>query len=137
MGFSSDIMHDFVTKEIRAVFSSYDGWNATQRPIEGGYDTLVTLDRRNGGHRESMRVLVTFAPEVSASLIDELKKTDRTSDGTITRYGFGVMVPANTDTSAVPPGFLIYTMASFAQEGKNLIWLKKPVQKAEPPKVAS
>lgn len=135
MGFSSDIMHDFVTKEIRAVFSGYDGWNSTQRTLEGGYDTLVTLDRVNGGHRECMRVLVTFAPEVSPSLIEELKKTDRTSDGTITRIGFGVMVPANADTSAVPSGFLVYTMKSFAFEGKNLIWVKKPVQKAEPPKV--
>lgn len=129
-------MHDFVSKEIRAVFSSYDGWNSTQRALEGGYDTLVTLDRLNGGHRENMRVLVTFAPEVSPALIEEMKKTERTSDGTISRNGFGVMVPANADTSAVPPGFLIYTMKSFAFEGKNLIWVKKPVQKAETPKVA-
>ena len=52
MGFSSDIMNDFVSKEIKSVYSSYDGWKMTQRNLGSGYDTIATLERRNGGHRD-------------------------------------------------------------------------------------
>ena len=38
MGFSSDIMHDFVVKEIRNIYSSYDGWNI--HPIRWGTDMI-------------------------------------------------------------------------------------------------
>jgi hypothetical protein len=137
MGMSSDIMHDFVAKEIKAIYSSYDGWKITQRNLGSGYDTIATAERRNGGHRESVNVLVTFAKDVSPSLLDELKKTTQTSDGTVTRNGFAVMVPANADTSAVPAGYRIYTMGSFAFDGKELTWVKKPVRNEEAPKVAT
>jgi hypothetical protein len=137
MGMSSDIMHDFVAKEIKAIYSSYDGWKITQRNLGNGYDTIATAERRNGGHRECVNVLVTFAKDVSPSLLDELKKTTQTSDGTVTRNGFAVMVPANADTSAVPAGFQIYTMGSFAFDGKELTWVKKPIRNEEAPKVAT
>lgn len=135
---SSDIMHDFVAKEIKAIYSSYDGWKITQRNLGSGYDTIATVERRNGGHRDSVNVLVTFAKNVSPALLDELKKSEQPRDGTVIRYGFAVMVPANADTSAVPAGFRIYTMSSFAFDGKELAWVKKPVRKVmEASKVAT
>lgn len=137
MGISSDIMHQFVAKEIKAVFSTIDGWNMTQRSLGSGYDTIVTLDRRTAGRRERVRVLATYARCVSPAMLDELKKTETASDGTITRNGFAVLVPAHTDTSAVPSGFQIYTMNSFAFDGNELTWVKKPVRKEEAPKVAA
>jgi hypothetical protein len=136
MGFSADIMKDFVSKEIKSVYSSYDGWKMTQRNLGSGYDTIVTLERRNGGHRDLVNVLVTFEKTVSATLLDELKKTEQARDGTVTRFGFAVMVPANADTTSVPSGFTIYTMTTFAFEGNDLRWIKKPVQKVTAPKVA-
>jgi len=136
MGFSSDIMNDFVSKEINSVYSSFDGWVMTQRNLGNGYDTIATLERRDGGHRDYVKVLVTFAKKVSPAHLDELKKTERASDGTVTRHGFAVMVPANADTSSVPSGYLIYTMTTFAFDGNDLRWIKKPVQKVSEPKVA-
>jgi hypothetical protein len=136
MGFSSDIMNDFVSKEIKSVYSSFDGWTMTQRNLGTGYDTIATLERRNGGHRDFVKILVTFAKQVPPSMLDELKKTEPASDGTVTRYGFGVMVPANADTTSVPSGYLIYTMTTFAFDGNELRWIKKPVQKVTEPKVA-
>lgn len=136
MGFSSDIMNDFVSKEIKSVYSSFDGWKMTQRNLENGYDTIATLERRNGGHRDYVKVLVTFAKKVPSEMLDELKKTEPASDGTVTRPGFAVMVPANADTSSVPPGFLIYTMTTFGFDGNDLRWIKKPVQKVKEPQVA-
>ena len=52
MGFSSDIMHDFVAKEIRNIYSSYDGWKISYHPLGNGYDTLVLMERPREGHRE-------------------------------------------------------------------------------------
>jgi hypothetical protein len=136
MGFSSDIMHDFIAKEIKNVYSSYDGWKCTPRQLGAGYDTLVVLERRDGGHRDSVKVLVTFGNSVASPLPEDLTKAEGYSDGTVTRQEYAVMVPANADTSAVPAGVKIYTMKSFAIEGKELTWVKKPVRKTETPKVA-
>jgi hypothetical protein len=124
-------MHDFVAKEIKSLFSSYDGWKYTEKPDGSGYDSLVVLERLNDGHRESVKVLVTFTRSVPVPLPEELTATKRSMDGTPTRVASAVMVPANADTSAVPAGIRIYTMRSFAFEGKDLIWVKKPVRKTE------
>jgi hypothetical protein len=131
MGFSSDIMHDFVAKEIRNIFSSYDGWQFLSHPTGKGYDTLVSLERRNGGNRESVKVLVTFDRSIPSALPEELARADRPKDGTLARFECAVLAPQNADTSAVPSGIHVYTMKSFAFEGKELIWVKKPVRKNE------
>jgi len=131
MGFSSDIMHDFVGKEIKNIYSSYDGWTCTPRPLGTGYDTIMVLERRNGGHRECVKVLVTFGRSVPSPLPEAFTSAERTPDGTVTRYEYAVMAPANADTSAVPAGIRLYTMRSFAFEGKELTWVKKPVRKTE------
>ena len=131
MGSSSDIMHDFVAKEIRTIYSSYDGWEMSSQSLGNGYDTLVSIKRRNGGHRDSVKVLVTFDRSIPSSLPEELTRPDRATDGTVTRHEYAVMVPANTDISKVPEGFHIYTMKSLAFEGRDLIWVKKPVRKSE------
>ncbi|WP_292428110.1 hypothetical protein [Methanoregula sp.] len=124
-------MHDFVVKEIRNIYSSYDGWKITSHSLENGYDTLVSMERRMGGHRESVKVLVTLSKSIPSPLPEELTRADRAADGTVTRHDYAVMVPANADVSAVPAGVRIYTMKSFAFEGKELVWVKKPVQKSK------
>jgi hypothetical protein len=131
MGISSDIMHDFVAKEIRAIYSSYDGWKITPKKTGNGYDTMVTVERRNHGHRECVRILVTYDRVVSSTALTDLQKPEQVYDGTLSRNRFAVMVPANADTTSVPPGISVYTMKSFAFEGKELAWVKKPVRKAE------
>jgi hypothetical protein len=137
MGFTSDIMYDFLAKEIKNIYSSYDGWKCTPRQLGTGYDTLVTLERRNGGHRDSVKVLVTFDRSVPSPLPEELTRADSTTDGTVTRHTYAVMVPANADISTVPAGVMIYTMKSFAFKGKELTWVQKPVRKTETPKVTT
>ena len=137
MGFSADIMHDFVAKEIRNIFSSYDGWNCTMKETGNGYDSIAVLERRNGGHRECVKVLVGFDAVLPSALPEELTRVEKTTDGTPLRFSFAVMVPANADTSILPDGVKIYTMRSFAFEGKKLIWVKKPVRKEEAVKAAA
>jgi hypothetical protein len=124
-------MHDFVAKEIRNIYSSYDGWKISSHSLEKGYDMLFSMERRMGGHRESVTVLVTLSKSVPSPLPEELIRADRAADGTVTRHAYALMVPANADISAVPAGVRIYTMNSFAFEGEDLTWVKKPVRKSE------
>ena len=132
MGFSSDIMHDFMAKEIKNIYSSFDGWKFTSRPTGNGYDSIMVLERRNGGHHECVKVLVTFERSVPSPFPEDLTTAERNTDGMPTRFSYAVMVPVNADTSSVPAGVRIYTMRSFAFEGKELTWVKKPVRKTEP-----
>ena len=137
MGISSDIMHDFVAKEIRAIYSSYDGWSMSERRTDTGYDRIVILERRNNGHRECAKILVTFSKDLTPEAYGELMVPEKAMDGTPTRNFFAVMVPANATTAAVPAGLPVYTMRSFAFEGKELAWVKKPVRKDEQLKAAA
>lgn len=137
MGFSSDIMHDFVSKEITSLYSSYDGWKITDRTTGNGYDRIAVLERRVDGHRECVKILVTFAHEVSAAQLNELRTPEPTNDGTLTRCSYAVMVPANTSPNSVPQGIPVLSMRSFAFEGKELAWVKKPVRKEQEAKAAA
>jgi hypothetical protein len=137
MGIRSDIMHDFVAKEVRSIYSSYDGWTMTERNSGTGYDRIVILERRNNGHRECKKVLVTFSRVVTPAVLGELVTPEMSSDGTLTRNGFAVMTPANADIAAVPAGITVYTMRSFAFDGKELAWTKKPVRKEEAAQAAA
>lgn len=124
-------MHDFAAKEIRSIYSSYDGWNMTELAVGSGYDRIVVLERRTNGHRECARILVTFSKEVAPAALEELKRTGKNHDGTLTRNRFAVMMPANANAASVPEGIPVHTMRSFMFEGKELAWMKKPVRKSE------
>ena len=123
------MMHDFVLQEVKRIYSRYDGWKITHRRYGNNYDTVVLLEHMVDGHRETVKVLVTFQKSVTADMLDEIKKPELTKDGIIVRNDFAVLVPAHADTSALPSNVRIYSMKSFDYEGKDLIWVKKPVRK--------
>ena len=131
MGICTDIMHDFVLQEIKRIYSSFDGWKITPRRCGNNYNTVVLLERMVDGHREIVKVLVTFEKSVTPDMLDEVKKPEKANDGIIVRNDFAVIVPAHADTSALPSNVRIYSMKSFAFEGKELIWVKKPVRKTQ------
>lgn len=133
MGICTDIMNDFVLQEIKRIYSSYDGWKITPRKKGAGYDTLVLLERSNDGHKEITKVLVSFQKIVTLDMLGDLIRPEPVYDGSRPRYDYAVIVPANADTSALPKDLKIFIMKSFAFEGKELAWIKKPVRKAEEP----
>jgi len=137
MGFSADIMHDFVAKEIRNIYSSYDGWNCTMKETGDGYDAIAVLERHNGGHRECVKILVSFARDFAPDHLDELRVPVKSYDGTLARHSFAVLLPANANMASVPAGVPVLAMRSFAFEGKELIWVKKPVRKEDAAKSAA
>ena len=129
MGASTDIMHDFAAQEIRRIYSNYDGWKVTSRNQANNYDTVFRLERLNQSRREIEKVGVTFAKEVNPELLAAIQKAESSSDGLSSRFNYSLIVPANSDTSALPATVTVHQMKSFAFEGENLIWLKKPVCK--------
>jgi hypothetical protein len=133
MGICTDIMNDFVLKEIKHIYSSYDGWNITPKKKGAGYDSLIILERSNDGHKEITKVLVTFQKIVTLDMLDDLTRPEPVFDGSRPRFDFAVIVPGNADTTALPKDLKVYVMKSFAFEGKELIWVKKPVRKEAAP----
>jgi hypothetical protein len=129
MGNNTDIMNDFAMQELRRVYSTYDGWKITPQAQGSGYDTLVKLERMNEGHRDIVKVLVTFSKEMPAKLVEELNKKEKTTDGSVPRYDSAVIAPVNADTSELQSGTKIFTMNSFAFRGNELTWVKKKVAK--------
>lgn len=128
-------MNDFALQELKRIYSTYDGWKMTPQKQGSGYDTLVRLERLNGGHHDIVKVLVTFSKEIPANLIRELNKKERMNDGTVARYDSAVIAPLNSDTSVLPAGMKIFPMTSFEFEGNELVWTKKKVAKTQEPAV--
>jgi hypothetical protein len=133
MGICTDIMNDFVLQEIKRIYSSYDGWKISPKKKGAGYDTIVLLERSIDGHREITKVLVSFQKVVTLDMLGDLIRPEPVYDGSRPRYDYAVIVPANADTSALPKDLKIFIMKSFAFEGKELVWIKKPVRRAEEP----
>jgi len=128
MGICTDIMHDFVQKEIKRIYSSYDGWKITPRKKSGGYDTIFLIERMNKGHREIVKVLATFKKEVTLDMVSDLIQPEPVYDGTVPRYDYAVMAPGNADISSLPSDLKTFTMKTFTFEGKELTWVKKPIR---------
>lgn len=138
MGNNTDIMNDFALQELRRVYSTYDGWKITPQAQGSGYDTLVRLERMSEGHRDIVKVLVTFNKVMPVKLVEELNKKEKTTDGSVPRYDSAVIAPVNANTSALPAGMKIYSMNSFAFKGNELTWVKKKVAKTpEAAKIAA
>ena len=133
MGKNTDIMNDFALQELKRVYSTYDGWKITPQIQGSGYDTLVKLERMSEGHRDIVKVLVTFNKAIPAKMVEELTKKEKTTDGSVPRYDAAVIAPVNADTSALPEGMKIYTMNSFEFKGNELTWVKKKVAKTPTP----
>ena len=128
MGICSDIMHDFVLQEIKRIYSSYDGWTITPVSKGSGYDTMFSIERRIQGNIERVRVFVTFKKTVTADLLTDLAQFERSPFGVPVRQDCAVIAAAGADTSKVPSELKVFTMNSFAYDGDNLIWVKKPVR---------
>lgn len=129
MGICTDIMHKFVKQEISRVYSSFDGWKITQRKQGNSYETIFVINRMNQGTREIVKLLVCFKKVITLDMLEELTYPEKVTDGMTPRRYYALMIPANTDISALPKDLTVMTMTSFAFEGKELTWVKKPVRK--------
>jgi hypothetical protein len=131
MGSSQDIMHQFARQEINRFFSTYDGWKITPLPETAGYDREYIAQRSVNGKKELNKVLVSFEKRVPKDKLEQMRSSVTGPYGQVQKSEILLIVPQNSDTTSVPNDVRIHFMNSFAFQGNDLIWTKKPVQKSE------
>jgi hypothetical protein len=131
MGSSQDIMHQFAKQEINRFFSTYDGWKITPLPEAAGYDREYIAQRSVDGKKELNKVLVSFEKKVPKEKLEGMRSSVTGPYGQVQKSEILLIIPQNSDTSSVPGDVKIHFMNSFAFQGNDLIWTKKPVQKSE------
>ena len=137
MGNSQDIMHQFARQEINRFFSTYDGWTVTPLLQGSGYDQEFIAERTISGNKELNKVLVSFEKKVPKEKLEQMRSTITGPYGQVHKSAILLIVPQNSDTSSVPNDVRLHFMNSFAFQGKDLIWVKKPVQKENKAKVTA
>ena len=131
MGSNQDIMHQFARQEINRFFSTYDGWKITPLPESEGYDREYLAERTISGNKELNKVLVSFEKKVPKEKLEQMRSSVKGPYGQVHKSSILLIVPQNSDTSSVPNDVRLHFMNSFAFQGNDLIWVKKPVQKEE------
>ena len=137
MGSNQDIMHQFARQEINRFFSTYDGWKITPLPESAGYDREYLAERTISGNKELNKVLVSFEKKVPKEKLEQMRSTVTGPYGQVHKSAILLIVPQNSDTSSVPNDVRLHFMNSFAFQGDDLIWVKKPVQKEDKAKVTA
>jgi hypothetical protein len=137
MGSNQDIMHQFARQEINRFFSTYDGWKITPLPESAGYDREYLAERTISGNKELNKVLVSFEKKVPKQKLEQMRSTVTGPYGQVHKSSTLLIVPQNSDTSSVPNDVRLHFMNSFAFQGNDLIWVKKPVQKEDKAKVTA
>jgi hypothetical protein len=131
MGSNQDIMHQFARQEINRFFSTYDGWKITPLPESAGYDREYIAERTISGNKELNKVLVSFEKNVPKEKLEKMRSSVTGPYGQIHKSNLLLIVPQNADTTSVPADVRVSFMHSFAFQGNDLTWTKKPVQKTQ------
>lgn len=125
MGYSGDIMHDIVQKEIKRNYPASEGWVITGTPKQVGNDEIFTLSRRQGKNQVAT-VGATFERVISQDLLSALVAGKEATAAKKGIWHASLLVPQGTDISGIPEGMKFIFMRSFRYEGKDLLWLKRP-----------
>jgi hypothetical protein len=127
MGSSQDIMHQYARQEINRFFSTYDGWTITPLKQTNGYDQEFIAERSISGNKEVKRVLVSFTKNVNKDKLEAMRSSVSGPYGGVRKTDVLLIVPQNADTSCLPSDIRVSFMNSFAFEGDELAWTKKPI----------
>ena len=125
MGYSGDIMHDIVQKELKRNYPASEGWVISDARKQAGDIEIFTVSRRRGSNQVAT-VGATFERIVGSGLASALlqgKAEPAAKKGT---WHASLLVPQGTDVSGLPGEIKVIFMRSFRYEGKDLLWLKRP-----------
>lgn len=125
MGYSEDVMHDIIRKDVTKVFSPVDGWTSNDHSFTNNRWKGVLLTRRSLKRMgmESILILVNFDQKTGLDAIKALQ--EEPVPGVTTGVNRVLMVPKDADTSQVPRDIMVIPMQSFGFEEKNLVWFHK------------
>jgi hypothetical protein len=126
MGYSGDIMHDIVQKELKRNYPASEGWVISGAPKQIVNDEIFSLSRRRGSNQVAT-VAATFGRMVEPGLISSLMEGKETTAAKKGTWHASLLVPQGTEVSGLPAEIKVIFMRSFRYEGKDLLWLKRPV----------
>ncbi len=125
MGYSGDIMHDIVQKELKRNYPASEGWVISGTAKQVGDDEIFLLSRRRGSNQVAT-VGATFGRIVGQGLVSALLEGKATPAAKKSSWHACLLVPQGTDVSGLPADIKVIFMRSFRYEGKDLLWLKRP-----------
>jgi len=125
MGYSGDIMHDIVLKELKRNYPASEGWVISGTAKQVGDDEIFSLSRRRGSN-QVVTVGATFGRIVGQGLVSALLEGRATPAAKKSSWHAGLLVPQGTDVSGLPADIKVIFMRSCRYEGKDLLWLKRP-----------
>lgn len=126
MGYSGDIMHDIVQKELRRNYPASEGWTISGAPKAIGNDEVFMVSKRQKSNQVAS-VGVSFARVVGSDLVSAVMEGKTSTAAKKSSWHSSIIVPQGADLSGLPDGIKILYMRSFRYEGKDLTWLKRPV----------
>jgi hypothetical protein len=125
MGYSGDIMHDIVQKELKRNYPASEGWVVSGVSKKIGNDEIFSVSRRRGSS-QVVTVGVTFSRIIEPGLVRSMIAEQETPVAKKSAWQSSLLVPQGTDISILPAGTKVIFMRSFRYEGKDLLWLKRP-----------
>jgi hypothetical protein len=131
MGYSGDIMHNIVQKELVRYYPHSEGWVLKAGSKKIGNDEIFTLTRRKG-RLETASVGVTFSDRIAQGFIDALMSEAMTPDAKKSAWHPSVVVPQGAYTGNAPERVVIRQMRSFSYQNKDLIWAKRNIVQSVP-----
>lgn len=122
MGSPKDVMQLFAERDIRQLFSEYDGWTVTPVAGQNAAGRFYQLTRGKWTETEIGFLGVSFDLTPKK---DCLAAPDLLPDGKGSKTKKFLLTPQATDTSVVPPHIRVLLMSAFAFSDGNIVWLTK------------
>lgn len=122
MGSLKDVMELFAERDIRQVFSGYDGWKVA--PVTGAQPAgrFFRVSRSKWAGEEVAFIAVSFDLMPNEEIVSTLNTL---SDGRVSLTKKYLLTPQAADASAIPPHIRILRMNAFAFAEGRLVWLTK------------
>lgn len=118
------VMHSFVMKELKRLFSSVEGWQIRSIPNTAGAGYIVS--QTLPGHKESAYVLVRFTRHVTAEDAHALKEMAAVAPlRWITKSRLVLIVPHGAEVNGIPPEIEVATLRSYGFYGNDLVWIRR------------
>jgi hypothetical protein len=122
MGFAEDIMRGFVSKEIRAKFPRYEGWDVQRVALSENQEFSFRVSRYHRGKNQYAFVSVSLKQKPTSQDIPDMKTDPPNRHTSVGRF---LLIPQGADISGVPGHISVFQMSSFGFVDDELVWLTK------------
>ena len=122
MGSSKNVMDLFAERDIRQLFSEYDGWRVTSVSVPRATGQFYRISRTKWPGEEVAFIAVSFDPVPQDDTISALDLLPNGHGSHTKKY---MLSPQAADTSVVPPHIRILLMTAFAFSEGKLVWMTK------------